>query len=234
ITQFLGIPFAEPPVGELRFQKPVPHAKFTSTYDATEYGLPCSQKIFRSKLSLMKNVNKTGEDCLHLNIFVPKIVGNEKYPVMLFIYGGSFIHGASLAYDGGILASYGDVIVVTINYRLGPFGFLSTGDEELPGNAGLWDQHLAIKWVKDNIASFGGDDSRITVFGESAGGSSVSFQTLYPGNKGLFQNAIAESGAASAFWATVPASDAFDNAKKFAEKFDCDTSNSQTIVRCLQ
>ena len=115
---------------------------------------------------------------------------------MIWIHGGVFIAGFSNSYDGGPLSLSGDVIVVTINYRLNVvFGFVSTTDHHAGGNWGLWDQHLAIKWVHDNIHAFGGDPASITIYGESAGSACVVYQTIYPGNKGLFQRAIIENGS---------------------------------------
>ncbi|XP_050390261.2 bile salt-activated lipase [Patella vulgata] len=156
---------------------------------------------------------------------------------MIFIHGGGFVVGQSSSYSGDILAAYGQVIVVTINYRVGPFGFLSTGDDQAPGNYGLWDQHLAIQWVKNNIASFGGDTSRITIFGESSGSASVMYQTLFAGNNGLFQRAIAISGSATANWASVPKDSGLEYAKNLAIKFNCSVTKeteSDEILKCLR
>ncbi|KAK6171283.1 hypothetical protein SNE40_019506 [Patella caerulea] len=156
---------------------------------------------------------------------------------MIFIHGGGFVVGKSSSYNGDILAAYGEVVVVTINYRVGPFGFLSTGDDQAPGNYGLWDQHLAIQWVKNNIASFGGDTSRITIFGESSGSASVMYQILFAGNKGLFQRAIAISGSATANWASVPKDSGLEYAKNLAIKFNCSVTKgkaSEEILKCLR
>ncbi|XP_050391498.1 acetylcholinesterase [Patella vulgata] len=237
IAEFLGIPYGAPPVGDLRFEKSVPAAKFNQPYDALNYGLPCPQHYKIDNIFTIAPPPLTSEDCLKLDIYSPQTSGSNIYPVMLFFYGGSFTQGQSSMYNGQNLAAYGEVVMVTINYRVGPFGFLSTGDDEAPGNYGLWDQHLAIKWVKNNIHSFGGDDSRITIFGQSAGGVSVAFQTLYSGNKGMFQRAITESGPANAKWATKDEATAFFDAKKLALKFNCTLPQKQAsseIVRCLK
>jgi len=109
---------------------------------------------------------------------------------MVWLHGGGFVCGSSDMYDGAYLAAHGQVVVVTVNYRLSVFGFLSTEDASSTGNNGLWDQHLAIKWVHDNAVAFGGDPSRVTLFGESAGGANVMFQALYVGNKGLVHRVI--------------------------------------------
>ncbi|KAK6171282.1 hypothetical protein SNE40_019505 [Patella caerulea] len=236
-AEYLGIPYGAPPVGDLRFEKPVPAAKFNQTYDALNYGLPCPQYFKVDNMFGLTPPSLTSEDCLRLDIYSPQTSGSKTYPVMLFIYGGSFTKGQSSTYNGQNLAAYGKVVMVTINYRVGPFGFLSTGDDQALGNYGLWDQHLAIKWVKKNIDSFGGDASRITIFGQSAGGASVAFQTLFSGNKGMFQRAITESGPANAKWATTDEVTAFFNAKKLALKFNCTLPQKQAsseIVRCLK
>ncbi|KAK6171280.1 hypothetical protein SNE40_019503 [Patella caerulea] len=237
IAEFLGIPYGVPPVGDLRFEKPVPAAKFNTTYDALNYGLPCPQHYKIDNIFTIASPVLTSEDCLKLDIYSPQTSGSKTYPVMLFIYGGSFTKGQSSTYNGQNLAAYGKVVMVTINYRVGPFGFLSTGDDQAPGNYGLWDQHLAIQWVRSNIDSFGGDASRITIFGQSAGGVSVVFQTLYSGNKGMFQRAMSESGPANAEWATINKEEAYLNANFLALKFNCtipQKQGSSEIVRCLK
>ncbi|KAK1884119.1 Bile salt-activated lipase [Dissostichus eleginoides] len=148
-------------------------------------------------------------DCLYLNIWVPHNGSvSSDMPVMVWIYGGAFMIGSAkgfqilqyIPYSGQELADRGNVIVVSIGYRVGSLGFLSTGEPELAGNYGLWDQQAAIAWVHRNIRKFGGDPDNITIFGESAGGASVSLQTLSPHNKGLFKRAIAQSGVAVSPW----------------------------------
>ncbi|KAK6180132.1 hypothetical protein SNE40_012337 [Patella caerulea] len=228
IITFLGIPYAEPPVGNLRFRKPVKKAKFDNTFAASEIGASCPQ------FHALYTPDKMDEDCLFLDIYTPDIGGSDtKYPVMIFIHGGSFTMGDGKMMNVEKLAAYGKLLTVSINYRLGPLGFLNTGDADVDTNNGLRDQHLAIKWVKDNIESFGGDPTSITIFGVSAGAASVIYQAIYRENEGLFQRAIAESGSANSFWAVVP--DPHKNAKLLAEKLDCpDTSSSKAIVQCLR
>ena len=138
-----------------------------------------------------KNIS---EDCLHLNIFVPNNIGSIPKAVMIWIHGGGYVHGQSSLYNASLLAAIGDVIIVTVNYRLGLFGFLSTEDSIYPGNYGLWDQLEAIKWTRNYIGSFGGDPRKITIFGESAGAYSVGLLSILPRSKGLFQRVICESG----------------------------------------
>nr|XP_014971949.2 bile salt-activated lipase isoform X2 [Macaca mulatta] len=159
---------------------------------------------------------------------------------MIWIYGGAFLmgsgHGANFLsnylYDGEEIATRGNVIVVTFNYRVGPLGFLSTGDANLPGNYGLRDQHMAIAWVKRNIAAFGGDPNNLTLFGESAGGASVSLQTLSPYNKGLIQRAISQSGVALSPW--VIQKNPLFWAKKVAEKVGCPVDDTARMAKCLK
>ena len=187
LDSYLGIPYAEPPIGELRFAKPQPHASWTDTvFEALQYGPYCPQE---------GNPTGTDEDCLSLNVYVPRQDGStsDPLPVMFWIHGGSFSFSSGADTPGDILSTFGNVIVVTINYRLGVFGFLSTGDDCARGNWGIWDQRLALQWVKDNADRFGGDPNKITIFGNSAGGNSVLYHVLSPLNEGLFQRAIIQS-----------------------------------------
>ena len=197
---FLGIPYAQPPVGDLRWKPPVPVAKWTDVRKATDFGSHCLQgKVFGDM-----NFRDAGgsEDCLTLNLWVPAQAA-KKLPVMVWIYGGGFVAGTTseARQDGTNLAQQG-VIVVSMNYRLGVFGFLVHSElakesgRNSAGNYGLLDQLEALKWVHENIAAFGGDPANVTIFGESAGSFSVSAQMASPLAKGLFQKAIGESGAA--------------------------------------
>jgi para-nitrobenzyl esterase len=196
---FRGIPYAEPPVGELRFMPPQRIERYTSTVQAMEFA-PSPQQSppfvnIAPGVDIFAGIEEKDEDCLALNVWTPGTTGSR--PVMVWIYGGSFVRGSSTqeAYDGARLARDGDVVVVTLNYRIGALGFLNL---ELPGwsaNNGLRDQLAALEWVRDNIAAFGGDPGRVTLFGESAGAISVSSLLASPQSKGLFQRVIMESGA---------------------------------------
>ncbi|PVD36866.1 hypothetical protein C0Q70_03856 [Pomacea canaliculata] len=197
---FRGIPYARPPVGNLRFSKPQPHPAFDQGhFDAGQFGKSCWQQLSERG---GVDVSTMSEDCLFLNVFRPVVTTDSSRrnarPVFVFIPGGGFVSGSSSFFDPGQLVTDGNIITVTLNYRLGAFGFLSSGDSRLPGNYGLWDQQLAIRWVKDNIQAFGGDPNQITLGGESAGSISVAFQSLSPLSKGLFNRAIMQSGAATA------------------------------------
>ena len=229
LTEFLGIPYGEDTSGQNRFKRPIPKATFNTTYNAFELPPPCMQ--FPNILSNC-TTNMT-EDCLMLNIYVPRDIGSMAspglLPVMIWIHGGAYVSGAAREYNGEVLSFIGDVIVVTINYRLLEYGFLNVGDSRASGNQGLWDQHLAIKWVKNNIAAFQGDSDEITIFGESAGSVSVTYQSLYAGNKGLFKRVIAESGSALAYWAL----DTTSKPSYLYKLSGCDNGSSDP-VECLR
>jgi para-nitrobenzyl esterase len=188
---FKGIPYAEPPVGDLRFSPPQAKKPWDGVLETTEFG-PCAFQGYTALEGVTGKLQPESEDCLTLNIWTPGI-DDKKRPVMFWIHGGGFLFGGSKspAYDGSNLAKRGDVVIVTINYRLGAFGYLF-----IPGitaNVGQLDQVLALKWVYDNIAKFGGDPSNITIFGESAGAYSVISLLAMPAAKGLFSRVIAES-----------------------------------------
>jgi carboxylesterase type B len=177
------------------------------------------------------------EDCLYLNIWSPKIDSQLK-PVMFWIHGGGFISGtASLElFNGEVMASRGDVVVVTINYRLQALGFLYTGSDDAPGNMGLWDQALALQWVRDNIEGFGGDPQQVTIFGESAGSWSVGLHTLSPITRNLFKNAIMMSGGPLSHLTGENPTTAKNNWLKVSKFADCGNglNFSSSVIECLQ
>lgn len=192
MRSFLGIPYAAPPVGPLRWKPPTAAAKFSDVRDATKLATHCPQPA-----SSFGSAMNAAEDCLYLNVYTPTTAG--PHPVMVWIHGGAFYLGQSDEYDPTALVAHG-VIVVTINYRLGALGFLAhpaltTEGGGSSGNYGLLDQQFALHWVQDNITAFGGDKSNVTIFGESAGGFSVHSQLVMTGATGLFQRAIIQSGA---------------------------------------
>jgi para-nitrobenzyl esterase len=202
VHAFLGIPYAQPPVGDLRWKPPVPVAKWSGVRKATDFGSHCMQgKVYGDM-----NFRDVGgsEDCLTLNVWVPTQSASKKLPVMVWIFGGGFVSGTTseARQDGTHLAQLGGVIVVSMNYRVGIFGFFvhpelaKESSHNAAGNYGLLDQLEALNWVRENIAAFGGDPDNVTIFGESAGSFSVSSQMASPLAKGLFQRAIGESGAA--------------------------------------
>jgi para-nitrobenzyl esterase len=199
---FRGIPFAAPPVGALRFRRPRPAAPWAGVRDATAFGASAPQLPVPFDLIPGLGVGETDEDCLTLNVYTPACDG-QKRPVLVWIHGGAFTigSGSQMMYDPRPLARAGDVVVVTVNYRLGALGFLHPGaeaDAEASANLGLLDQIAALEFVRDNAEIFGGDPARVTIFGESAGGMSVGDLLAAPAANGLFGRAIPMSGAASA------------------------------------
>ncbi|CAB3399558.1 unnamed protein product [Caenorhabditis bovis] len=198
VEGYLGIPFGKPPVGELRFAKPVPCDKWDEVKDCTSYAPKCPQNILNPL-----HPSNVSEDCLALNVFRPAWESTEfasqGRPVMVYVHGGAFEFGASSDYCAYSITGtlpLKDVVFVTIHYRLSVFGFLTTGDENCKGNFGLWDQTLALKWIQQHIKSFGGDPNNVTVFGQSAGGVSVDFLSLSPHSRDLFHKMIPMSGGA--------------------------------------
>jgi para-nitrobenzyl esterase len=199
VLSFKGVPFAAPPVGDLRWRPPQPAAHWTGVRKATEYGHDCMQNPFPSDAAPLGT--KPDEDCLVLNVWRPAERTGAKLPVMVWIYGGGFVNGGSspAVYDGSQFARRG-IVFVSFNYRLGRFGFFAfpalsrERPGELVGNYGYMDQLAALKWVRRNIAAFGGDPDNVTVFGESAGGGSVHMLLTSPLANGLFNKAIIESG----------------------------------------
>lgn len=191
---FLGIPFAKPPVGALRWRPPAPVDKRSGQLDARNYGAVCPQE-----LPVLGYEGRSNEDCLRLNVWAPKAAPSAKLPVMVYVHGGSFNMGSGGdQYDGEKLASNGTTVMVTINYRLGPLGFAAheklTAESGTSGNYAIMDQTAALAWVRRNISAFGGDPDNVTVFGESAGGNSVCALLVSPAASGLFQKALVQSG----------------------------------------
>ena len=184
-NRFLGIPFAEPPVGKLRFQPPVPVRPWSEELEATHNGPACVQMVTPA-LGPNEGVS---EDCLRLNIFTKSL--NDSQAVMVWIHGGGYSSGSKDRYKMRDIVDK-DIVLVTVNYRLGALGFLSFGNNLVSGNMGLKDQHLAIMWVQANIQQFGGDPERITIFGESAGGAAVHAHVLSPRSSGIIAGAIAQ------------------------------------------
>jgi para-nitrobenzyl esterase len=202
VQVFRGIPFAAPPVGELRFRSPEPPEPWSGVRSAAEFGASAPQRDLPIPIFPGWDVGRQDEDCLYLNVTTPAADGGRR-PVLVWIHGGGFTmgSGSQAMYDVVPLVCRGDVVVVTVNYRLGPLGFLHLDDLVgqsfgASGNAGIEDQVAALEWVRDNIAAFGGDPDQVTIFGESAGGMSVGTLLGTPSAAGLFRGAVAQSGAA--------------------------------------
>lgn len=230
ITAFKGIPFAAPPVGELRWRAPQPAKDWDGVLKAYTFGPIAMQatpgtkpnSIYTREWHVDSEVPMS-EDCLQLNVWTPAKKADEKLPVMVWIYGGGLVEGypSEMEFDGERLARRG-VILVSINYRVNAFGFMAhpeitAENPEKATNFGHWDQKAGIEWVKRNIASFGGDPENITVFGQSAGGGSTIIQIASPLNKGLFQKAVVHSGGG-----LIPPginSPTLEEAEKIGEKF---------------
>ncbi|KAM7536923.1 hypothetical protein Aperf_G00000065534 [Anoplocephala perfoliata] len=217
VDAYLGIPFAKPPLGKLRFAPPEPVDPWEGKRNATQMPKTCMQytsgAFDHANPAAQIWINNTlmDEDCLYLNVWVPSTHHrtNKLLPVMVWIFGGGFYSGSATldVYDGRFLAAMEEVIVVSMQYRLGPFGFLYI-KPEVGGNMGLKDQQLALKWVQDNIETFNGDPNQVTLFGESAGAVSVGLQYLAPTSRPLFKRIIMESSSPLNRWALSTPADA--------------------------
>jgi para-nitrobenzyl esterase len=231
---FQGVPYAAPPVGELRWRAPRPAAAWSAPRDATRPGNTCPQAG-----GFPGDQPSLTEDCLNLNVTSPP--QGRRLPVMVWLHGGGFFGGAGSDYDPRPLAVKGGVVVVTLNYRLGALGFLAhpaLDAAQKSGDFGLEDQQAALGWVHRNIAAFGGDPGRVTLFGESAGGVSTCAHLTAPGSAGLFQRAIIQSGSCtlrwpySPTWAPLPRATAEAYGISIAKKLGC--SDSATVATCLR
>ncbi|XP_037563296.1 acetylcholinesterase-like [Dermacentor silvarum] len=197
VEEYIGIPYAEPPLGELRFRPPLPSRQWTDTFDATTQRTACPQGLLPG---LMAGDVVYTEDCLRLNVWTSlsqRCLNKDLSPILVWIHGGGFSYG-SASYDnytGATLAAKTGLVVISMNYRLGALGFLDANSPEAPGNMGLMDQNLALRWIRDNAEFFGGDSSKVTLFGQSAGALSVHGHMLSPMSKGLFTRAVMLSGA---------------------------------------
>ncbi|XP_021076070.1 carboxylesterase 5A [Mus pahari] len=240
VNVFLGIPFAAPPLGPLRFSKPQPPIPWDDLREATTYPNMCFQNlewlfIYQDLLKVRYPKLGMSEDCLYLNIYAPCHANNgSSLPVMIWIPGGGFETGSASIFDGSALAAYEDVLVVSIQYRLGLFGFFTTQNQHAPGNWAFWDQLAALLWVKENIRYFGGNPDSVTVFGGSAGAISISSLILSPLSADLFHRAIMQSGVA-----IIPSLKSFDNEltrdlQVVANVCDCDASDSKAMLKCLR
>ncbi|HYT94039.1 MAG TPA: carboxylesterase family protein [Gemmataceae bacterium] len=226
VDEWLGLPYAQPPVGALRWAPPKPAASWTGVRSALPYGSRCAQ------LASGNGPRIDNENCLYANVYAPSVIATgKKLPVLFMIHGGGLLNGAGDQYDGSLLVQSDDIIVVTINYRLGPFGLLNLpglSRSEPAGNFSLLDMEAALRWTKANIAAFGGDPSQVTIAGESAGGLAVCSLLASPPAKGLFDRAIMESGSCrSNSEATAQA-----ESLAFAKAAGCPTA--ATAAACLR
>lgn len=230
---FLGIPYAAPPIGDLRWKSPAPHAAWAETFAAKTKGKPCLQgKTIGTGIE-----PSSAEDCLTLNVWTPDRPTASNLPVLVWIHGGGFTigSGSDNMYDGRVLSEQTGMVVVTINYRLGPLGFLALPELETEnangssGGYGIEDQRAALEWVKANIASFSGDPTRVTLFGESAGGISTCAHIVSPPSKGLFQRAIIESGPCDS---ALPKDQAHAQGAMYVEAIGC--KDAPDVLACLR
>ncbi|WP_019990456.1 carboxylesterase family protein [Rudanella lutea] len=221
VRSFKGVPFAAPPVGNLRWREPQPAQNWSGIRKADKFGPRAMQRPVFGDMNFRSD--GMSEDCLYLNVWTPAKTGKEKLPVLVYFYGGGFIagDGSEPRYDGESMAQRG-IVTLTVNYRLNVFGFMAHPEltKESPhkasGNYGLLDQQAALRWVQQNIAAFGGDPKRVTIAGESAGSVSVSAQMVSPGSKNLIAGAIGESGSLLGTLSPTPLSDAEALGVKFA------------------
>ncbi|KAL2722784.1 acetylcholinesterase-like [Vespula squamosa] len=261
---FYGIPFAKPPIGPLRFRKPLPIEPWHGVLNATVLPNSCYQERyeyfpgFEGEEMWNPNTN-ISEDCLYLNIWVPQRVklrhkGSEPpdsserngLPILVWIYGGGFMTGTATldVYDADIMAAMSSVIIASMQYRVGAFGFLylnkhfGSNSEEAPGNMGLWDQALALRWLRDNAAAFGGDPDLITIFGESAGGSSASLHLISPVTRGLVRRGILQSGTLNAPWSYMTGEKAHEVARVLVDDCGCNSTmlqeNPARVMACMR
>ncbi|CAD6202673.1 GSCOCT00009710001.2-RA-CDS [Cotesia congregata] len=256
---FLGVPFAKPPIGPLRFRKPLPMDPWHGVLNTTSLSNSCFQERyeyfpgFEGEEMWNPNTN-VSEDCLYLNIWVPQKYrlrhketpeDHRGMPLLVWIYGGGYMTGTATldVYDADLMAVTSNAIIASIQYRVGAFGFLYLNkyfgsSEEAPGNMGLWDQALALKWLKANAKSFGGDPDAITIFGESAGGGSVSLHLISPVTRGLVRRGVLQSGTLNAPWSFMTAEKATDVARVLVDDCGCNSTmlvdNPARVMACLR
>ncbi|XP_076695639.2 cocaine esterase-like isoform X3 [Callospermophilus lateralis] len=239
VHTFLGIPFAKPPVGPLRFAAPEPPEPWSGVRDGTSHPAMCLQNADAMNIEVLnlgrKNLSPIpmSEDCLYLSIYAPAHAHEgSNLPVMVWIHGGALVVGSASMCDGSILAAIENVLVVAIQYRLGVLGFFSTGDQHATGNWGYLDQVAALRWVQQNIAHFGGNPDRVTLIGGSAGGTSVSSHLVSPMSQGLFHVAIMENGVA--LLPGLITSSSKDVSTMVANLSACGQVESEALVSCLR
>jgi len=225
-SQFLGVPYALPPLGPLRWSPPSPVLPWEGVKDASKHQELCLQRPYDQP-----SVLEGSEDCLYLNVFTRSLEPASPLPVVVWLHGGSFIFGGARNMGGDFIMEE-EVVLVVPQYRLGAFGYLSTEDSTAPGNYGLLDQLEVLKWVQKHIGQFGGDPNLVTLGGVSAGAASTNYLMLSPKSDGLFHRAVAIGGSALAWWADVP--HPRDTAFFLGEKLGCSSKNSSDLLACLK
>ncbi|XP_059143567.1 acetylcholinesterase-like [Physella acuta] len=247
VDVFWSIPYAAPPVGELRFKRPVAAAPWDGVLDVSRMPESCYQVYTKDPIYAPNPSTNASEDCLYLSIWRPRChpradpdtagtrEPGEELATMVWIHGGGYMTGSVTTswYNGAVLAATECVIVAAMNYRLGALGFLFLDIPDVPGNMGLLDMTLATTWIKENIASFGGDPARITIFGHSAGAASTSLFLLSPLTRNLFNNAIIQSGSPISHVARQSRQSGIEAAREFARRLNCFSESNQEICSCL-
>lgn len=234
VSVFLGIPYAQPPVGDARLRPPRPHRGW-KVLQAVDFGPACPQPA--QYIGATKGIREMDEDCLYLNIYSPSTASGQArpYPVMFYIHGGDFSRGASNLFPAHVLAAFYEVVVVTFNYRLGALGFLSTADDNSPGNYGLLDQSMALQWVYENARAFNGDPEAITAFGPGAGAASAGLLAVAPRTRTMIRRLILQSGSPLADWAMVVDKYRAQNTSRvFGEHIGCSIESAWKLVNCLR
>ncbi|VBB32366.1 unnamed protein product [Acanthocheilonema viteae] len=239
VRSFLSVPFAEPPVGDNRFRAPIPKQPWKDTIDATIPSPACYQgrDTYNETFwgSEMWNANTAvQEDCLRLNIWAP--ADGFNLTTMVWLFGGGYYSGSPslILYDGKAMAAISNVVVVNINYRLGPFGYLYLNHHDVPGNMGMLDQQLALRWIQENIIAFGGNPSQVTLFGESAGAASIVAHLIAPGSHGLFKRGILQSGSLDNKWSLESPQHAMRKSLALAKYHGCKMEKMMDTIKCLK
>ncbi|XP_069694918.1 venom carboxylesterase-6-like [Periplaneta americana] len=232
---FQSIRYAQPPIGKLRFKDPVPPEPWEGIWNAALPGAMCLQ--YRRTFPPIAHIQESilgDEDCLFLNVYTPQIPtgsSSANFDVIAYIHGGAFMYGSSHEFKPHLLLDK-DVVLVTLNYRLGPLGFLTTEDSAVPGNMGLKDQVAALKWIQKNIVAFGGNPNSVTITGNAGGGASVHFHYLSPLSRGLFHRGISQSGSALQSWTLMEKGSS--KARQLGSTLGCKTDNSDELAECLR
>ncbi|XP_050035422.2 acetylcholinesterase-like [Dermacentor andersoni] len=240
VETFLGIPYALPPVGNRRFRKPVPLTTWDGIYDATVPKQSCMQPLPSG--SFAANV-PFSEDCLYLNVWTPRTSDSLRRPVLMWFYAGMYMVGSAYVdiYNATVLAASNDLVVVSCDFRSSMYGFFDSGDDEKgPGNVGLWDQRLVLMWIRDNIAVFGGDPDRVTLFGASSGSMLVHAHVLSPQSRGLFRRVYLMSGTLNVNVHADSTSESIHKGNKVAAIVGCATpfqdltTHTRRVLDCLR
>lgn len=239
---FFGVPYAEPPMGAARFKKPQLKKPWKGVYNATSLPPLCPQRpLHFNEYYMTKETDPMSEDCLFLNVFTPEKPSPTLRPVVVYIHGGFFSYGglSMKLHDASELAAREDLVVIILAYRLTVFGFLNMGVEDAPGNMGLYDQLMALHWIRSNVKAFGGDPDQVTIMGQSAGSFSVGVHLTSPKSKGLFRRAIMQSGSPFTSTLSNTKEQASHRARVLAKTLDChsqadDENRPELTVKCLR